>query len=309
MRQALAFGLVVVDEADLGPEHLHEPDRGGIPHAEIPHRVHREARLDRHPRQPPLRLGLLHEAAVVGAAHAALERALELLGEQLRAHLPARVGELGRVDEAGLGGAEHEGGGVAAGSGLGLQLVDLDREVVAALGRAGEGGPAQPVGEQRADHGREQSGVHVAPTPPGGPRGDPGVVLVEHQPVEVEAAQGVGPVGAEQADLPAAGQIDAQLGDVDLAAGDRRGVGAQVVPGDRLGLVAVGGDVGEARPLEAAGERALDQLVDRPDRLAPAPPPRAIPIARGPRAGGRPARSSAAGARAPAPGAAAAHKG
>ncbi|HVI65114.1 MAG TPA: hypothetical protein VM910_21400 [Bradyrhizobium sp.] len=120
-------------------------------------------------------------------------------------------------------------------------------EGVAALGRADEDRPALPIGQRRPDDLRPHARVHVG-------------VFVEHDTVEIDAAQRIGIVGAIEPHLPSVGIIDAQLGFV-RARPDRphrrHGV-AQIVPRHRLRLLEEGREIGEARAYtQALGCRAL----------------------------------------------------
>ena len=110
-------------------------------------------------------------------------------------------------------------------------------EGVAALRRADEHGPALPVGERRADDLRPHPRIHVG-------------VFVEHHAVEIDAAHGVGIVGAVEPHLPAVDVVDAQLALVRAGAdrASRRHRRAQIVPRHRLRLAQKRREVGEARP-------------------------------------------------------------
>jgi hypothetical protein len=132
-------------------------------------------------------------------------------------------------------------------------------KIVASPRRADEHRPAGAVGERRAHHLRPQARVHVG-------------VFVEHDAVEIDAAQRVRIVGAVEPHLPAVAVIDAQLAVMDRCARARaqRRL-AQIVPGDRLRLLEERRHIGKARPLLRAGERGGVQLGNAGDGLARAP--------------------------------------
>ena len=130
-------------------------------------------------------------------------------------------------------------------------------EGVASLRRADEDRPALPIGERRPDDLRPHPRVHVG-------------VFVEHDAVEVDAAQRVGIVGAVEPDLPALGIIDAQLALVHGRAGRtcHRHRRAQVVPRHALGLAQERRQIGEARTHKRALHRAALQVMDAGHGLA-----------------------------------------
>jgi hypothetical protein len=94
--------------------------------------------------------------------------------------------------------------------------------------------------------------------------------FVEHDAVEVDAAQRVGIVGAVKPHLPAVGIIDAQLGFVHARPdrAQRRHGRAQIVPRHRLRLPQERREVGEPRPDLVRLSRAALQVVDAGHRLA-----------------------------------------
>jgi hypothetical protein len=49
--------FVVVDDPDLAPDHLREPDRGGVADAEVPRRPHQRGGIMRHAGDAALGLG------------------------------------------------------------------------------------------------------------------------------------------------------------------------------------------------------------------------------------------------------------
>ena len=130
-------------------------------------------------------------------------------------------------------------------------------EGIAALGRADEDRPALPIGQCRADDLRPHPRIHIGE-------------FVEHDAVEVDAAQRIGIVGAVKPHLPAVGVIDAQLGVVRARSdrAQRRHGRAQIVPRHRLRLLEKGREIGEARPDLVRLSRAELQVVDTGHRLA-----------------------------------------
>lgn len=111
------------------------------------------------------------------------------------------------------------------------------------------------VGQQRADHFTEQAGVHQP-------------VFVEHAPVKIDTAQGVGIVRAIDTHLRAIhAEIQAEFGFIHGHAVHRGGVVFQIVPGDRLAHPVGRGDVrktGRSKPDRMA---ARNQVIDGENRL------------------------------------------
>ena len=95
-------------------------------------------------------------------------------------------------------------------------------------------------------------------------------VLVEHHPIEIDAAQRIRVVGAVELDARPVGEVDAELGLVDLPVRDRLRVLLEVVPGDLLGLAVERRDLGVARVPAGRAHRVVDELVDAEHRLAEA---------------------------------------
>jgi hypothetical protein len=117
--------------------------------------------------------------------------------------------------------------------------------------------PALPVRERRADDPRPYPRIHVG-------------VFVEHHAVEIDAAHGVGIVGAVEPHLPAVDVVDAQLALVRAGADraarlDRR---AQIIPRHRLRLAQERREIGVARPRFLRSRRAAVQIVDAGHGLA-----------------------------------------
>ena len=116
---------------------------------------------------------------------------------------------------------------------------------------------AQPSrsAEARADDLRPHPRIHIG-------------VFVEHDAVEVDAAQRVGVVGAVEPHLPAISIVDAQLALMQLAPVVRTGRhgAAQIVPRHRLRLLEKGRNIGKARALssEIALRRAASRGCRRP---------------------------------------------
>jgi hypothetical protein len=130
-------------------------------------------------------------------------------------------------------------------------------EGVAALGRADEHRPAAAIGQGRADDFRPHPRVHVG-------------IFVEHDAVEIDAAQGVRVVGAVEAHLPALRIIDAQLALVHARAilAQRRRRRAQIVPRHRFRLLEEGREIGVARANFPVRDGRVLQVVNAGDRLA-----------------------------------------
>jgi len=183
-----------------------------------------------------------------------LEAALELLLELVRRHVGPRRLQLLLKHDAGLGRLvlDEEPRIVCPGP-----LRDLV-ELVLARRRAHEQRPALPVRQGRPDHLAEH-GRRLHPE------------LVEHDPVQVDAPHGVRVARTVDPDLRPGRIVDAQLGLVDLHAGNRAHVVLHVIPCGRLALSVGRRDVGKARAFSLAHHRALLQQVDGEHRLAEAP--------------------------------------
>ena len=199
----------------------------------------------------PLRLG--HRLAVIGAPDRRLEGAFELLLVLLRRHVAARGLQLGLWQDPGLRRREQRRVPVLVRAGRAV----LAPEFVVPPGRPDENRPALAVGERRADHLAPEMRAHLR-------------VLVEHHPVEIDAAQRVRVVRAVELDARPVGEIHAELGLVDVPVRDRLGIVLEVVPGDLLGLAVERRDIGEARALAGRPDGMVDELVDAEHRLAEA---------------------------------------
>src|SRR5262245_66238098 len=127
-----AGGFVVVDDPDLAPDHLREPDRGRIADAEVPGRPHQRGRIVGHGSDALFLLSARHQLPVVGADDRGVERAFELLGVLVLAEIALGERELAFGNEAGLARLEHEGKPIL----FQLRALPQLEEGVAALGRA-----------------------------------------------------------------------------------------------------------------------------------------------------------------------------
>ncbi len=256
MAEIDAGGLVVIDDPDLAADNLGEPDRGRIADAEVPGGPHQGGRIVGHAGDAAVRFRLAHQGAVIGADHCGIERAFEFLRILRLGQIAPRQHELVLRDEPGLARLEHQGEPVGLGLGAPPQL----EKSVAALGGADEHRPALPVSERGTDDLGPDARVHVG-------------IFIEHHAVEIDAAQRIRIVGAEQPHPPAIGIVDAQLRLMhprpDRAR--RRHGGAQIVPGHLLGLPQERRQIGEARAQLLAQKRAAMQIVNAGDGFSGAP--------------------------------------
>jgi hypothetical protein len=123
-------------------------------------------------------------------------------------------------------------------------------EVVTALGRADEGGPALTICQHGADDFRPSRWVHVP-------------VFVEDTPVQVGTTQPVVVVGARQADTSLVmSEFNIQLRLIQFHPWYRRREPLDVEPGHILGLVPVRRDVGIAPVDLLAPHGLVDQVHD-----------------------------------------------
>ncbi len=254
MVEADAGGLVEIDEPHLGAVLLAEPDRRRVVDAEVPRRMDRQPRVPRHLADPALGLRRLDQRGVIGAGDRRLEAALELLRIFLGRHAPLRVLELRSGEDARLARLVERREPAL----LGFRMLIEPVEAVAAARRADEERPALPVGERRPHDLAEDPRRHLAE-------------LVEHHPVQIDAAQRVRIVGAEQCQPRPVRQIDAKLRLAPLRPRNRRGKMLEIVPGDRFRLPVGGRQIGEARPRQVGARRRPDQVVDAEDRFSEAP--------------------------------------
>ena len=253
MAEIDARGFVIIDDADFAADHLREPDRGGVADAEVPRGPHQRRRVIGHAGDAALGFGAGDQLAVVRSDHGGVERAFELLRVLLLGEIAPRQRELAVGNEPGVARLEHHGEPAL----LPLRAPPQLEEGVAALRRADEDSPALAVGECGADDLRPHARIHVG-------------VFVEHDAVEIDAAHGIGIVGAVEPHLAAFGIIDPQLALVHGGAvpAQRRHPRTQVVPRHRLRLPQERRQIGEARPLQLAFQRLLLQLVHARDGLA-----------------------------------------
>ena len=156
-------------------------------------------------------------------------------------------------NKAGVACLEHESEPVC----LRLRAPPQLEEGVAALGRADEHRPAAAIGQGRADDLRPHPRVHVS-------------VFVEHDAVEIDAAQRIGVVGAVEAHLPALRIVHTQLALVHARAilAQRCHRSTQIVPRHRLRLLEEGREIGVARANARAFDCCALEVVDAGDGLA-----------------------------------------
>src|ERR1700738_5091851 len=112
---------------------------------------------------------------------------------------------------------------------------------MAASRRADEYRPSLPVAETRANDLGPHPRIHVG-------------IFVEHDAVEIEAAQGVRIIRPVKPDLAAVGIVGAQLGFIHRGPGlaqERHGI-AQVIPRHGLGLFEERREIGKPRVLSAS---------------------------------------------------------
>ena len=129
------------------------------------------------------------------------------------------------------------------------------QQIVTALGRAAEQGPSLPVGQSGAQD--------LAPDLAGDVGG-----LVQHQIVQIQAAQGLGVVRAVQADARAVGQVTTQFAFMETGTGDHAREMPQIIPGHGLGLPQIGGGVGGAPVRAGSTQGRPQQVVDGGHGLA-----------------------------------------
>ena len=251
--EPLAGRLVVVQQMDLRPGELGEPDRRRIADAEVPGGIDRQIGIVRDAADAPGPLRLGHRPAVIGAPDRRLEGAFEFLVVFLLRHVAPRGIELGRRQDVGVGCREQRRVPALVRAGRAV----FAPELVMALGRADEDRPAFAVGERRADHLAPEMRAHLR-------------VFVEHHPVEIDAAQRIRVVGAVELDPRAVGEVDAELGLARRPVRHRRRVVLEIVPRDLLGLAVERRDIGVARALAPRADRVVDELVDAEHRLAEA---------------------------------------
>ena len=117
--------------------------------------------------------------------------------------------------------------------------------------------PAFTVSQGRAHHLRPYPGAHLG-------------VLVKHRAIEVQATQGVGIVGTEDLYAAITGQVDPQLGFVDLGPWQLACEMLQQVPGNHLALAVEGRQIAVARAGLGIGVGVGDELVEGQDGFAEA---------------------------------------
>src|ERR1700730_362614 len=128
---------------------------------------------------------------------------------------------------------------------------------MAASRRADEYRPSLPVAQTRANDLRPHPRIHVG-------------IFVEHDAVEIEAAQGVRIIRPVKPDLAAVGIVGAQLGFIHRGPGlaqERHGI-AQVIPRHGLGLFEERREIGKPRVLLRGFDRTALELMNAGNRLA-----------------------------------------
>ncbi len=142
--------------------------------------------------------------------------------------------------------------------GIALRLLHHGVKLVLPRRRAEKQRPALPIGERRPQHLTEDPRRHQTE-------------LVQHDAIEVEPAQRIWVICPKEPHLAPRRIRHGEVGDRHLTAWNRGGKVGQIVPDNRLRLLAKWGQKPEARPLALALERGNLEMVDREDRLAEPP--------------------------------------
>ena len=205
----------------------------------------------------PLAFCCIQQGRVVSSAHGRCKRALEFLKILGLVHAPARRCQLLLRQVAGFRSRKTEARPDAFFISACL-LPYVIEQVVRTLRRAAEKRASLTVGQHGAQHLRPYLAGHVCR-------------FVQHQIIQIQAAQGLRVFRSQQTDAAPGGQHADKLAFQKSRAGHGPGKLFAVVPGYRLGLPQEGRGIGCPPVVPAHAQCLTHQIIDRRHRFAEAP--------------------------------------